>query len=60
MIFIITHGSSYSLLGSAYKPPPDGRLAGSSLVNAKFFKDKNWVAVTAKARFFAGAVAASK
>jgi hypothetical protein len=34
--------------------------AGSWLLNTKSFKVKNWVAVTAKARSFAGEVAASK
>jgi 2-dehydro-3-deoxyphosphogluconate aldolase/(4S)-4-hydroxy-2-oxoglutarate aldolase len=32
--------------------------AGSSLVDGKALKDKNWAAITAKARAFAGAVAA--
>ena len=34
--------------------------AGSSLVEAKALKDKNWAAVTAKARAFVAAVAATK
>ncbi|MFM7749551.1 MAG: bifunctional 4-hydroxy-2-oxoglutarate aldolase/2-dehydro-3-deoxy-phosphogluconate aldolase [Opitutaceae bacterium] len=33
--------------------------AGSSLVDGKALKDKNWVAISAKARAFAGAVAAA-
>lgn len=33
--------------------------AGSSLVDGKALKDKNWAAITAKARAFAGAVAAA-
>ncbi len=34
--------------------------AGSSLVEAKALKEKNWAAVTAKARAFVAAVAAVK
>jgi len=34
--------------------------AGSSLVDAKSFKEKNWAVITAKAKAFADAVAAAK
>jgi 2-dehydro-3-deoxyphosphogluconate aldolase/(4S)-4-hydroxy-2-oxoglutarate aldolase len=34
--------------------------AGSSLVDAKSLKEKNWAAITAKAKAFVAAVAAMK
>ena len=34
--------------------------AGSSLIEAKAFKEKNWAAITAKAQAFVAAVAAAK
>ena len=47
-------------VGEFLKAGSYATAAGSSLVDAKAFKEKNWAAITAKAKAFVSAVAAAK
>src|SRR5215213_7929482 len=55
-----TGGVNESNVGEFLKAGAYAVAAGSSLVEAKAFKEKNWAAVTAKAKAFAAAAAAAK
>jgi len=55
-----TGGVNDKNVGEFLKAGAFATAAGSSLVDAKSFKEKNWAAITAKAKAFADAVAASK
>jgi len=55
-----TGGVNAENVGEFLKAGAFATAAGSSLVEAKALKEKNWAAITAKARAFAAAVAAAK
>jgi 2-dehydro-3-deoxyphosphogluconate aldolase/(4S)-4-hydroxy-2-oxoglutarate aldolase len=58
--FVPTGGVTAENVGDFIRAGAFATAAGSSLVEAKAFKEKNWAAVTAKARVFVAAVAAVK
>jgi 2-dehydro-3-deoxyphosphogluconate aldolase/(4S)-4-hydroxy-2-oxoglutarate aldolase len=58
--FVPTGGVTAENVGDFIRAGAFATAAGSSLVEAKAFKEKNWAAVTAKARAFVAAVAAVK
>jgi 2-dehydro-3-deoxyphosphogluconate aldolase/(4S)-4-hydroxy-2-oxoglutarate aldolase len=58
--FVPTGGVTAENVGDFIRAGAFATAAGSSLVEAKAFKEKNWAAVTAKARAFAAAIAAVK
>ena len=53
-------GVSVENVGEFIKAGAYATAAGSSLVDAKSLKEKNWAAITAKAKAFVAAVAAVK
>ena len=55
-----TGGVNESNVGEFLKAGAFAVAAGSSLVDAKAMKEKNWAAITAKAKAFVAAVAAAK
>lgn len=55
-----TGGVNEANVGEFLKAGATATAAGSSLVEAKALKEKNWAAITAKAKAFVAAVAASK
>jgi 2-dehydro-3-deoxyphosphogluconate aldolase/(4S)-4-hydroxy-2-oxoglutarate aldolase len=55
-----TGGVNEHNVGEFLKAGAFATAAGSSLVDAKALKDKNWEAITAKAKAFAAAAAAAK
>jgi len=55
-----TGGVNAENVGDFLKAGAFATAAGSSLVDAKAFKEKNWAAITAKAKAFVAAVAAAK
>jgi 2-dehydro-3-deoxyphosphogluconate aldolase/(4S)-4-hydroxy-2-oxoglutarate aldolase len=55
-----TGGVNENNVGEFLKAGAYATAAGSSLVDGKAFKEKNWGAITAKAKAFVDAVAASK
>ena len=55
-----TGGVTPDNVGEFLKAGATATAAGSSLVEAKAFKERNWAAITAKARAFVSAVAAVK
>ena len=55
-----TGGVTAENVGEFIKAGAFATAAGSSLVDAKSFKDRNWAAITAKAQAFVQAVAAAK
>ena len=55
-----TGGVNAENVGDFLKAGSFATAAGSSLVDAKAFKEKNWAAITAKAKAFVAAVAAAK
>lgn len=55
-----TGGVTAENVGEFIKAGAFATAAGSSLVDAKSFKDRNWAAITAKARAFVQAVAAAQ
>ena len=55
-----TGGVTAENVGDFIKAGAFATAAGSSLVEAKALKEKNWAAITAKARAFVAAVAAAK
>ena len=55
-----TGGVNENNVGDFIKAGAFATAAGSSLVEAKALKEKNWAAVTAKAQAFVAAVAAAK
>ena len=55
-----TGGVNENNVGEFLKAGAFAVAAGSSLVDGKAFKEKNWGAITAKAKAFAAAVAAAK
>ena len=55
-----TGGVNESNVGEFLKAGAFATAAGSSLVDSKAFKEKNWAAITAKAKAFAAAIAAAK
>lgn len=55
-----TGGVTAENVGEFIKAGAFATAAGSSLVDAKSFKDRNWAAITAKAQAFVKAVAAVK
>ena len=55
-----TGGVTPDNVGDFLKAGATATAAGSSLVEAKAFKERNWAAVTAKAKAFVAAVAAVK
>ncbi|HUR58201.1 MAG TPA: bifunctional 4-hydroxy-2-oxoglutarate aldolase/2-dehydro-3-deoxy-phosphogluconate aldolase [Opitutaceae bacterium] len=55
-----TGGVNENNVGEFLKAGAYATAAGSSLVDGKAFKEKNWGAITAKAKAFVTAVAASK
>ena len=55
-----TGGVTAENVGDFLKAGATATAAGSSLVEAKALKEKNWAAITAKARAFVAAVAAFK
>ena len=55
-----TGGVNENNVGDFLKAGAFAVAAGSSLVDGKAFKEKNWAAITAKAKAFASAVAAVK
>lgn len=55
-----TGGVNENNVGDFIKAGAFATAAGSSLVEAKSLKEKNWAAITAKARAFVAAVAAAK
>jgi len=55
-----TGGVTAENVGEFIKAGAFATAAGSSLVEAKALKEKNWAAITAKARAFVAAVAATK
>lgn len=54
-----TGGVNAENVGAFLKAGATATAAGSSLVEAAAFKDRNWTAITAKARAFVAAVAAA-
>jgi len=58
--FVPTGGVNENNVGDFLKAGAMATAAGSSLVDAKALKEKNWAAITAKAKAFAAAVAAAK
>jgi 2-dehydro-3-deoxyphosphogluconate aldolase/(4S)-4-hydroxy-2-oxoglutarate aldolase len=58
--FVPTGGVTAENVGDFIKAGAFATAAGSSLVEAKAMKEKNWSAITAKARAFVAAVAAAK
>lgn len=58
--FVPTGGVNPENVGEFLKAGAWATAAGSSLVEAKALKEKNWAAITAKARAFVAAVAATK
>lgn len=58
--FVPTGGVNPENVGEFLRAGAWATAAGSSLVEAKAFKDRNWAAVTAKAKAFVAAVAAVK
>ena len=55
-----TGGVNEANVGEFLKAGAMATAAGSSLVEAKALKEKNWAAITAKAKAFVAAVAAAK
>jgi len=55
-----TGGVNAENVGDFLRAGAFATAAGSSLVDAKAFKEKNWAAITAKAKAFVAAVAAAK
>ena len=55
-----TGGVNPDNVGEFLKAGAMATAAGSSLVEGKAFKEKNWAAITAKAKAFASAVAAAR
>ena len=55
-----TGGVNENNVGEFLKAGSYATAAGSSLVDAKAFKEKNWAAITTKAKAFVSAVAATK
>jgi 2-dehydro-3-deoxyphosphogluconate aldolase/(4S)-4-hydroxy-2-oxoglutarate aldolase len=55
-----TGGVNPENVGEFLKAGATATAAGSSLVDAKSLKEKNWAAITAKAKAFSSAVAAAK
>ncbi len=55
-----TGGVTAENVGEFIKAGAFATAAGSSLVDAKSFKERNWPAITAKARAFVAAVAAAR
>jgi 2-dehydro-3-deoxyphosphogluconate aldolase/(4S)-4-hydroxy-2-oxoglutarate aldolase len=55
-----TGGVNPENVGEFLKAGAMATAAGSSLVEGKAFKEKNWAAITAKAKAFASAVAAAR
>ena len=55
-----TGGVNETNVGEFLKAGALATAAGSSLVDGKAFKEKNWAAITAKAKAFVAAVAAVK
>ncbi len=55
-----TGGVNETNVGEFLKAGAFAAAAGSSLVDAKAFKEKNWAAITAKAKAFVNAVAAAR
>jgi 2-dehydro-3-deoxyphosphogluconate aldolase/(4S)-4-hydroxy-2-oxoglutarate aldolase len=55
-----TGGVNENNVGEFLKAGAFATAAGSSLVEAKAFKEKNWAAITTKAKAFAAAIAAAK
>jgi 2-dehydro-3-deoxyphosphogluconate aldolase/(4S)-4-hydroxy-2-oxoglutarate aldolase len=55
-----TGGVNENNVGEFLKAGAYATAAGSSLVEGKAFKEKNWAAITAKAKAFVAAVAAAK
>lgn len=58
--FVPTGGVNPENVGEFLKAGATATAAGSSLVDAKSLKEKNWAAITAKAKAFVTAVAAVK
>ncbi len=58
--FVPTGGVNENNVGDFLKAGAMATAAGSSLVEAKAMKEKNWAAITAKAKAFTAAVAACK
>jgi 2-dehydro-3-deoxyphosphogluconate aldolase/(4S)-4-hydroxy-2-oxoglutarate aldolase len=58
--FLPTGGVTAENVGEFLKAGAFATAAGSSLVESKALKEKNWAAITGKARAFAAAVAAAK
>jgi 2-dehydro-3-deoxyphosphogluconate aldolase/(4S)-4-hydroxy-2-oxoglutarate aldolase len=58
--FVPTGGVTPENVGEFLRAGATATAAGSSLVDAKSLKEKNWAAITAKAQAFAKAVAAAK
>jgi 2-dehydro-3-deoxyphosphogluconate aldolase/(4S)-4-hydroxy-2-oxoglutarate aldolase len=58
--FVPTGGVNAENLGEFLKAGAMAVAAGSSLVDGKALKEKNWAAITAKAKAFVAAVAAAK
>jgi 2-dehydro-3-deoxyphosphogluconate aldolase/(4S)-4-hydroxy-2-oxoglutarate aldolase len=56
--FVPTGGVNAENVGEFLKAGATATAAGSSLVESKALKEKNWAAITAKARAFVAAVAA--
>jgi 2-dehydro-3-deoxyphosphogluconate aldolase/(4S)-4-hydroxy-2-oxoglutarate aldolase len=56
--FVPTGGVTETNVADYLKAGAAATAAGGSLVEAKSFKEKNWPAITAKAKAFADAVAA--
>ncbi len=57
--FVPTGGVNENNVGEFLKAGATATAAGSSLVDAKALKEKNWSAITAKAKAFVAAVAAA-
>ena len=55
-----TCGVTAENVGEFIKAGAYATAAGSSLVEAKALKEKNWAAITTKAKAFVAAVAAAK
>jgi 2-dehydro-3-deoxyphosphogluconate aldolase/(4S)-4-hydroxy-2-oxoglutarate aldolase len=58
--FVPTGGVNPENVGEFLKAGAFATAAGSSLVEGKALKEKNWAAITAKAKAFVAAVAAAK
>lgn len=58
--FVPTGGVTAENVGEFIKAGAFATAAGSSLVDAKSFKNRDWAAITAKAKAFVSAVAAAK